>query len=225
MKILCVIPARAGSKTIPKKNIVDLGEGRPLIDYTVHVAKNATTDMDIVITTDMEEVFDYAKAYYIKTISRPAELCTDTAVMTDVIAHAIHTYEEQIGKTIDAVCVLQPTQPFRTVENLNACLTTYITSTVDTVFTAHPCTHPLKMYRADGRAYYQQGHNTILYRKQDHKAFLRNGSIFITSRSTICNHGQMIGRSYLIVPTTKIEGIDIDDNYDLEIAKAILKSH
>lgn len=113
MKPLVVIPARGGSKGVPKKNIKQLG-GKPLIQYTIEAARDVFEDSIICVSTDNEEIKAVVESMGLKVpFLRPAEMATDTAGTYEVLLHAVEYYE-RIGYQSDTLIVLQPTSPFRT---------------------------------------------------------------------------------------------------------------
>ena len=124
MNPLIIIPARGGSKGIPYKNIKPLN-GRPLICYSIDIARQYTTDDNICVTTDDDKIISVVEQYGLKVpFKRPAKLSTDTATSNDVLVHALKYYEEQ-GRAIDPVILLQPTSPFRKVEFLKEAVNLY----------------------------------------------------------------------------------------------------
>ena len=109
MRYLAIIPARGGSKGIPKKNI-KLLNGKPLINYTIEAARNAFDDIDICISTDSIEIKEIVEKSNLKVpFLRPSELACDTAGTHEVLMHAINYYEN-LGKTYDVLVLLQPIQ-------------------------------------------------------------------------------------------------------------------
>lgn len=124
MKILVIIPARGGSKGIPHKNIKPLN-GKPLIHYTIDVARGVVKDTDICVSTDDPEIIKCVEDYGLKVpFVRPAELATDTAGTYEVLLHALDFYEKQ-GRHYDVVLLLQNTSPFRTAEHVKEALELY----------------------------------------------------------------------------------------------------
>ena len=114
MNPLVIIPARGGSKGIPHKNIKPLN-GKPLICYSIDVARQFTSDQNICVSTDDDKIIDVVEQYGLQVpFKRPAELATDTASSNDVLLHVLNFYEQQ-GKTFDVIILLQPTSPFREV--------------------------------------------------------------------------------------------------------------
>lgn len=117
MKTLFLIPARGGSKGIPKKNI-KLLNGKPLIYYSIDVARQLTSDDLICVSTDDDEIIKVVENYGLTVpFKRPDELATDEADSYSMIRHTIE-YFESIDKDLDVVVLLQPTSPFRKPEQV-----------------------------------------------------------------------------------------------------------
>ena len=116
MRVIAIIPARGGSKGIPRKNMVDF-HGKPLIQWTIDAALASSCITDIVVTSDSIEILEYVKKTpKIICIERPKELALDTTKTEPVIAHALAFIEQQY----DYLIVLQPTSPLRTTAHITA---------------------------------------------------------------------------------------------------------
>ena len=116
MKILYIIPARGGSKGIPHKNIKPLN-GKPLIYYTIDVARQLTSDENICVSSDDAEIIQAVEDYGLKVpFKRPDHLSTDTATTNDVLLHALNFYQSK-GINYEVIILLQPTSPLRTVQH------------------------------------------------------------------------------------------------------------
>ncbi|WP_294593225.1 acylneuraminate cytidylyltransferase family protein [uncultured Rikenella sp.] len=126
MKLLVIIPARGGSKGLPGKNIRPLC-GKPLIGYSIELARTIVSDKDICVSTDAQEIIDVVERYglYVPFV-RPAHLSTDTATTNDVLVHALNFYQQQ-GREYDAILLLQPTSPLRTAAQVHEALALYET--------------------------------------------------------------------------------------------------
>src|SRR6476620_1034270 len=112
MKVLAIIPARAGSKGVPGKNIKILGN-KPLLHYTAASSRESVLITDTIISTDSEEIANVAASSGIEVpFIRPASLATDNASSIEVVIHAVKFLSAQ-EKDYDAVCLLQPNNPFR----------------------------------------------------------------------------------------------------------------
>ena len=125
MRVLGIIPARGGSKGVPGKNKKMLGS-KPLIAYTIEAAKESTLLTDIVISTDDPEIQTIGLEYDAEVpFLRPAHLASDTAKSIDVVLHALDFLKIK-GRVYDAVCLLQPTAPFRETQSIDEAISTYV---------------------------------------------------------------------------------------------------
>ena len=122
--LLGVITARAGSKGVPGKNMVDLG-GRPLLDYTLRLAEDCS-DLDrIVLTTDIQEAVEWTSERYGRVETpflRPRRLCGPAITQDRVVLHAVDFFERELGERIESVALLQPTCPFRKLDEVQTAL-------------------------------------------------------------------------------------------------------
>ena len=118
-KILAVIPARSGSKSVKNKNIRKIN-GKPMLAYSIEHAKNSKYINRIIVTTDSEEYAAIAREYGAETpFIRPAEFATDTALDIDVFRHALTWLKEKEAYEPDVVVQLRPTDPFRDSEDID----------------------------------------------------------------------------------------------------------
>ena len=115
--VLFVIPARGGSKRLPKKNIKPLA-GKPLICYSIDVARKLTDDCNICVSTDSDDIISVVSQYgYQVPFRRPDELASDTATTNDVLVHAVNYYES-LGRSYKYLVLLQVTSPLRRKEDI-----------------------------------------------------------------------------------------------------------
>jgi CMP-N-acetylneuraminic acid synthetase len=222
--VLAVIPARGGSKGIPKKNIVDLG-GKPLIHHTIEAALRSQLLLRCVVSTDDSEIAELARAAGADVpFMRPAELSSDAALSLPVVLHALNHVEHLEVKKYDAVILLQPTAPFRTSEDIDACLHLLFDSGADSVVSVVDVCgyHPLRMKRivADRLVnYVDQGFEDMRPRQSLPKVYIRNGSIYAIQRDALVNQNTLVGadaRPY-IMPADR--SINIDNHIDLAVAR------
>lgn len=181
MKILVIIPARGGSKGIPRKNIKPLN-GKPLIYYTIDVAREIVADQDICVSTDDPEIIKCVEDYGLRVpFIRPAELATDMAGTYEVLLHALNFYEEQ-GKSYDVVLLLQNTSPFRTANQVKGALQLY-RSDIDMVVSVKEC--PANPYYCvfeennEGYLHICKGDGNITRRQDAPKVYEYNGAIYV----------------------------------------------
>ena len=146
MNYLVVIPARGGSKRVTNKNLRLLGN-KPLVNWTIDLAKKVFDKNRIIVSTDDERIANIAKNEGVKVPwLRPEELSTDTARTVDVVIHAINWYEEEYG-SIDGVVLLQPTSPFRSEKTLKNALRLFELNDKKSIVTVSPSkSHPEWQY-------------------------------------------------------------------------------
>src|ERR1035437_5503200 len=133
-RVLGVIPARGGSKGLPRKNIRVLA-GKPLLAYTAEEALAARRLIRVVLTTDAEEIAEGGRQWGIEVpFLRPAELAEDDTPTLPVVQHAVR-WLEQRGDSFDRVCLLQPTDALRRAEHIDACIELLESSGADAVGT------------------------------------------------------------------------------------------
>ena len=132
-RILGIIPARGGSKTIPRKNIKNI-LNRPLISYTIVEALKSKTLSNLIVSSEDDEIIRIAKSYGASVpFIRPDSLAKDDSLAIDVLTHAILELERKENVTYDAVVMLQPTTPLRTADDIDHCVTRLFESDYDSV--------------------------------------------------------------------------------------------
>lgn len=225
MKYLVVIPARGGSKGIPRKNIKPF-DGKPLIYYTIDTAREIVPDEDICVSTDDDEIIQVVEDYGLKVpFKRPAELATDTAGTYEVLLHALNYYEQQ-GKHYDVVMLLQNTSPFRTAEHVKEALKLY-TSDVDMVVSVKEC--PANPYYCvfeednNGFLHVCKGDGNIFRRQDAPKVYEYNGAIYIMSAEKLkTTHMHKMQKRVKYV-MDELSSVDLDTMWDWQMAETIKK--
>lgn len=205
MKILAVIPARGGSKGIPRKNI-RMMNGKPLISYAIRNAQSCTAVTDIAVTTDDREIMAVAKLYGTQALSRGAELAADDITLDPVIFDAVLQMEQLRGYRYDAVVTLQPTSPLLTSETLNKAATAFISEGADTLISV--VNHAHLSWRKDGQRFvpnYQERRN----RQQLPADYMETGAFFITKREFITKDSRL-GPHISVYEIPGREAVDID---------------
>lgn len=225
MKILVVIPARGGSKGIPRKNIKPFA-GKPLIYYTIDTARAIVPDEDICVSTDDDEIIQVVEDYGLKVpFKRPDELATDTAGTYEVLLHAIDFYEKQ-GKHYDVVLLLQNTSPFRTAEHVKEALALY-TPEVDMVVSVKECAanpyYCVFEESQEGYLHVCKGNGTI-YRRQDApKVYEYNGAVYVINTNSLKKqHMHQFSKRVKYVMDDR-SSFDLDTMNDWIIAEMIKK--
>lgn len=226
MKILALIPARGGSKRLPGKNIKLLG-GIPLIAWTIRAALESKCCVDVLVSTDDQEIADVAILYgAIVPWLRPSELATDTAGSVDVALHALDAYEQAYG-TVDGLMLLQPTCPFRQSKTIRQAVQVFLKNNRSTVVSVMPVdTHPAWCFHEnDGFLVPVLGWNEVFHRSQDlSPVFALNGGIYLIYPATLRKERQLISiNSVPIIMHNRNESIDIDSQCDWEFAESVMK--
>ena len=140
MRLLGIIPARGGSKGVPGKNIKSLG-GKPLLQYTWETAKQSNVFSKIIVSSDNEDIINVSKKLGIEVpFRRPQSLAKDNSGSLGVVKHALEYFIE-CGEVYDAVCILQPTTPFRTIKLITECFMSFKTKNVDSIVSVREVPH------------------------------------------------------------------------------------
>ena len=136
-RVLGLIPARGGSKGVPRKNIKLLC-GKPLLEYTAQAALASRLLSRVILSTEDEEIAEAGRRCGLEVpFLRPQELAADDTPMLPVIEHAVRWVEER-GERFDAICLLQPTNPLRRAEEIDGCIELLIGTGADSVVTVLP---------------------------------------------------------------------------------------
>ena len=224
MKILVIIPARGGSKGIPHKNIKPLA-GKPLIHYTIDVARQIVADEDICVSTDDSEIIQCVEEYGLKVpFVRPAELATDTAGTYEVLLHALDFYEQQ-GKQFDVVLLLQNTSPFRTANQVKEALALY-QSDIDMVVSVKECSanpyYCVFEENQDGYLKICKGDGNITRRQDAPKVYEYNGAIYAINPQSLKQMPLNKFSRRIKYVMDEQSSLDLDTMNDWKIAELII---
>ena len=224
LKILALIPARAGSKGIKNKNIVDLA-GKPLIAYSIEAAKESRYIDKIVVSTDGVKIAETAKRYGASVpFLRPEEFAQDTSKTIDAVLHCVDTLE-QMGEHYDVLCLLQPTEPMRTTEDIDCAIEKFVENgKVGLASISEVDDHPILIRSVDENGRMKSLlHVNSTCRRQDMPQYYRiNGAIYINlvtelSPETSFNDNPI---PYIM---DKRHSIDIDEMDDLMRAELYVR--
>jgi CMP-N,N'-diacetyllegionaminic acid synthase len=225
MRILALITARGGSKRLPGKNIKLLGD-KPLIVWSIDVAKGIPDICDILVSTDDPAVAMISKeAGAFVPWLRPSELATDTASSVEVALHALNWYESTKG-SVDGILLLQPTSPFRTQQTVKRGIKLFSKNNQQTVLgisaiNAHPM-WSLKM-EGDYLVPFMQDHG-FGRRSQDlPSAYAVNGSFYLITPLALRNcRSFLTAKTIPLLIESEIEALDIDTEWDWSLAEKSL---
>jgi CMP-N-acetylneuraminic acid synthetase len=150
VRALAIIPARGGSKSVPRKNLRLLG-GKPLIAWTIIVARRAKSLDRVIVSTDDHQIAEVARSYGAEVpFIRPPEIAADDTPDLPVFQHALRVLRDAEGYVPDVIVHLRPTQPFRTAEEIDEVVELVWRTGADCVKSVRPVSeHPFKMYRLE----------------------------------------------------------------------------
>lgn len=223
MKILYLIPARGGSKGLPGKNIKKLG-GKSLINHAIDFARNFTTDENICMSTDSDQIIESAlENNYKVPFIRPNTLSTDTASTNEVILHAINYYESK-GFLFDLLVLLQPTTPFRKKEDLKNMISQWDNNLdlMVSVKESHDSPY-FNMFEENSKDLLIKSKESNFTRRQDGpKLYCYNGSLYLYNVKSLKNKSIKKIKKYLM--KNPIYSIDIDNHLDWLVAETIINN-
>lgn len=226
MKTLYVIPARGGSKGIPHKNIKPLA-GKPLIGYSIDVARQLAADDDICLTTDDPEIAATAESMGLNVpFLRPASLATDTCGTYEVLIHALDFYRDR-GIDYDTLVLLQPTSPMRTADDVRAALALY-SPDIDMVVTVkEAASNPYyNCYETDndGFLHISKGDGGYTRRQDAPKVWEYNGAVYVINVESLRRMplSAFTRRRMSVMPAER--SIDLDTPVDWLIAEKLIEN-
>lgn len=226
MRTLGIVPARGGSKRLPRKNVLPLG-GKPLVCWAIEAALASLRLSRVIVTSDDDEVLAIATRYgSVLALRRPPELATDTSPAIDYVRHALAAVEATDDR-YDSIAIVQPTSPFTQSGDIDSTLDLLERSGADsavTVMQVDHAIHPvkLKVMHGDRLLPYLEEEGGRMAAHELPKVFVRNCSVY-TSRRHVVDDGQIIGpdcRGH-VMPAAR--SLDINEELDLLFAEFLLQ--
>ena len=200
--ILGVIPARGGSKGLPRKNIRSLC-GKPLLAWTIEAAKNSKLLDRFAVSTEDIEIAAVARKYGAEVIDRPPALATDEADTLDVLQHAIELIPAEV------VVLLQPTSPVRDPDLVDRCIRRFLETKADSLATGFICKYT-EYAKCD-------------LRRQDIEGFFYDDGNVYVMRGDLLKVGDRYGKRIERMFLDREQNVDIDEEFDFWLAEQILK--
>ncbi|MFT5640027.1 MAG: CMP-N,N'-diacetyllegionaminic acid synthase [Cyclobacteriaceae bacterium] len=224
MRVLGLIPARGGSKGIPGKNIKQLN-GIPLIGYTIKSALASIELANVIVSTEDDQIAEIANALGVETpFIRPQSLASDESPTIDTVIHALESMEK-LGQSFDAVCLLQPTVPFRNEGSIDAAIQKFIKAGSESLISVRKVPHIYNPHwtfvESDDKGFLEiaTGDQKIVTRRQAlPTAYHRDGSIYITSTDIIRSKKSLYGEKITFLQNDEAVDINIDEESDWEKA-------
>lgn len=222
---LSIIPARGGSKRLPKKNILDLS-GKPLIAYSIEAGLKSKYIDSVVVTSDNNAILKISKQYEANTIKRPDELASDTATSFDAIKHTI----DSIEKKYDYVVLLQPTSPLRNEKHIDEAIELLEFKNADAVVSVCEMEHsPLWSNTLDNTLSmeYFLRDEVKNKRSQDLEQYYRiNGAMYICRADRLLEEESFFLKNNIFAYKMDRESsVDIDEEIDFNFASIIMKEN
>jgi YrbI family 3-deoxy-D-manno-octulosonate 8-phosphate phosphatase len=220
-RVLALIPARGGSRGIPRKNVRPLG-GKPLIVHTIEHARHATSIGRVVVSTDDEETGSVARAHGADVVPRPQELSGDTASSESALLHALDYLRDEESYEPELVVFLQATSPIRRPNDVDEAVAELRRSGDDSLFSA--CRVHGFVWRQEGDALrsfsYDFHHRT---RRQDSpEDLVENGSIYVFKPWVLRETGNRLGGRITVYRMDPLDSFQIDEPGDFELAERLL---
>lgn len=226
MKILALIPARSGSKGVLDKNIKTLGS-KPLIAYSIQAALGCSRISRTLVSTDSEIYAGIAKNFGADVpFIRPAYLAEDNSASIDVVIHALRFLADK-GDHYDALCLLQPTAPFRPANLIDRCIDRFVKEDADALISVLPVPHeynPHWVFEPDsnGTLHIATGEKHIIKRRQElPPAFIRDGSVYLTKTDILLQQKSFFGEKLSYVINDAAWSVNIDTEKDWNKAEAL----
>ncbi|MEO1516127.1 MAG: acylneuraminate cytidylyltransferase family protein [Bacteroidota bacterium] len=225
MHILGLIPARGGSKGVPRKNSKPLN-GKPLLCYSIEAGLACSAIDRVLVSTDDEEMARISREAGAEVpFLRPAELANDQSPTIDTVVHALRFFEGQ-GVVFDAVCLLQPTVPFRSAEDLAEAIRKFEASSADSLISVREVPHiynPHWVYEQDRESGLLrpaiEGKKRVTRRQDLPPAYHRDGSVYLSRTSVILEQHSLYGASTVHHVMSQSPDVNIDTMDDWRAAE------
>lgn len=227
-KFLGIIPARGGSKGLPKKNIMPLCD-KPLIGWTIESALKSRYLDTVMVTTDCEEIAEVSRGFGAVTpFLRPPELATDVASSIDVVKHAVRFYEHKLGEKFDYIVLLEPTSPLREAGDIDAMIEKAVSLgfEVDAVVSmgeAHEHPSIMKRISDGGIAQFCQNLQMTSRRQDNQPAYFPYGVAYIVKTRVVFDEETFYPDRTTYYLLKRYQCYEIDDIYDFLAVENIMK--
>jgi len=224
--VVAILPARGGSKGIPRKNIKMLA-GKPLIAWTIGAALRSRCLDRVITSTDDDEIAQVARQLGAEVpFLRPADLASDTATSVEVVLHALDWLQQNEYAQPDFVMLLQPTSPLRTAEDIEAAVVLQREKQAEAVVSVCKTAHPpqwLKRFGPNGELLPWESGVEPSRRQEAAPAYQQNGAIYLVKTVTLSRERTFLPErtfGYVMPPE---RSVDIDSPWDFYSAELILK--
>lgn len=224
--VLCIIPARGGSKGLPGKNIKEL-LGKPLIAYSIEQARHSKYIDRVIVSTDSKAIADISKQYSAEApFMRPKEYAEDDSSIFDVLLHAMDWLEKKENYFFDVLVLLHVTAPLRNSEDIDNCIELLVKKDADNVFSVTPANrnpyfNMVEVSKDEKVRLIKKGDFTT--RQSAPEVFDMNASIYVWWKDILKEKRATLLENSHIYIMPKERSVDIDDAIDFKIAEVLLK--
>lgn len=224
MRHLAVIPARGGSKGIPRKNIKPL-LGKPLIGYTLEAAREVFPDEEICVSTDDPEIKAYVEDCGLEVpFMRPARLSGDTTGRREVLLHALRHYREK-GERPEAVVMLQPTSPLRQARHIREAMAVYTPELEMVASVMETDANPYYvLFEENSEGFLEPSKEGHFERRQDcPRVWQLNGAVYVVNPEALRERHHHQFRKTKKYVMDRVSSVDVDTMFDWHVAETFLK--
>jgi len=225
-KIIAIIPARGGSKEIPRKNI-RLMSGKPLIALSIEAALKSKCIDRVVVSTEDKEIAEISREYGAEIIERPEEFAKDESSTIDAILHALEVLRAE-NYNPDIIVLLQPTSPLRNAEDVGSAIELFLNSDCESVVSVCEVGHPpyWNFKIAEGYLKPLFRDKYLMLRRQDlEKVYMPNGAMYISTPENLRKYKSFYCLRTIPYIMPPERSIDIDNEVDFMLAELLMKSY
>ncbi|MEX0997212.1 MAG: acylneuraminate cytidylyltransferase family protein [Flavobacteriaceae bacterium] len=224
--MIAIIPARAGSKGLPGKNI-KLLNGKPLIAYTIEAAQKSKNISRVIVSTDDNNIAEISKKFGAEVpFLRPDHLASDTALSIDVYEYTVKRLELEENISIESFIVLQPTSPLRTSQNIDDALKLFSQKNAFSVISYCQEHHPISWHKHIDKSgkIVPIFEDKLLNRQEIKPTYFPNGAIYILNKQVFQTRSYYGENSFAYLMQRR-NSVDIDTLDDFEWAEFLLCKH
>ena len=225
--MIAIIPARGGSKGLPRKNTKLLGE-LPLISYTIKAALESNLVDRVIVSTEDKEISSIAKKFGAEVpFMRPSNFAEDTSMVMDTYLHAVDWVVKKDAKPVESFVALLPTIPFRVSEDIDQAIKIFKNKNANSVISVVESTVPVHWYRRITNEgileNFLSEFNAVKNRQELEKAYVPNGAVYVFQTEVLRSTRQYYTNKTYPYIMPRERSVDIDDLLDFEWAEFLLK--